>query len=63
MPWRQTVKEGLANFFDDVLFTRRNCHHHKTKDDRLTPRTLKLAWADNDRWILGLAAVKEVASC
>lgn len=53
----------LANFFDDVLFTRRNCHHHKTKDDRLTPRTLKLAWADNDRWILGLAAVKEVASC
>lgn len=53
----------LANFFDDVLFTRRNCHHHKTKDDRLTPRTLKLAWADDDRWILGLAAVKEVASC
>lgn len=53
----------LANFFDDVLFTRRNCHHHKTKDDRLTPRTLKLAWADNDRWILGLAVVKEVASC
>lgn len=53
----------LANFFDDVLFTRRNCHHHKTKDDRLTPRMLKLAWADNDRWILGLAAVKEVASC
>lgn len=53
----------LANFFDDVLFTLRNCHHHKTKDDRLTPRTLKLAWADNDRWILGLAAVKEVASC
>ncbi len=53
----------LANFFDDVLFTRRNCHHHKPKDDRLTPRTLKLAWADNDRWILGLAAVKEVASC
>ena len=52
----------LANFFDDVLFTQRNCHHHKTKDDRLTPRTLKLAWADNDRWILGLAAVKEVAS-
>lgn len=53
----------LANFFDDVLFTRRNCHHHKTKDDRLTPRTLKLVWADDDRWILGLAAVKEVASC
>lgn len=53
----------LAEFFDKVLFTRNGGHHHKTKDDRLTPRTLKLAWADNDRWILGLAAVKEVASC
>lgn len=53
----------LAEFFDKVLFTRRSCHHHMTKDDRLTPRTLKLAWADSDRWILGLAAVKEVTSC
>lgn len=53
----------LAEFFDEVLFTRNGGHHHKTKDDRLTPRTLKLAWADDDRWILGLAAVKEVASC
>lgn len=53
----------LAEFFDKVLFTRNGGHHHSIKDDRLTPRTLKLAWADNDRWILGLAAVKEVASC
>lgn len=53
----------LAEFFDKVLFTRRSCHHHMTKDDRLTPRTLKLAWADSDCWILGLAAVKEVTSC
>lgn len=53
----------LAEFFDEVLFTRNGGHHHKTKDDRLTPRTLKLARADDDRWILGLAAVKEVASC
>ena len=59
-------KEGqkvLAGFFDHVLFTNRNCHHHQQKDDGLTPRTLKLAWADNDRWILGLASVKEVPSC
>lgn len=53
----------LAEFFDKVLFTRNGGHHHKTKDDRLTPRTLKLARADNDCQILGLAAVKEVASC
>lgn len=59
-------KEGqkvLAGFFDHVLFTRKNCHHHLQKDDGLTPRTLKLAWADSDRWILGLASVKEVFSC
>lgn len=53
----------LAEFFDKVLFTRRSCHHHMTKDDRLTPRTLKLAWADSDRWILGLAEVEEVTPC
>lgn len=59
-------KEGrkiLAGFFDRVLFTRGNCHHHLQKDDGLTPRTLKLAWANSDRWILGLASVKEVSSC
>lgn len=59
-------KEGqkvLAGFFDHVLFTRRSCHHHQQKDDGLTPRTLKLAWADSDRWILGLASIKEVSSC
>lgn len=59
-------KEGqkvLAGFFDHVLFTRRSCHHHQQKDDGLTPRTLKLAWAGSDRWILGLASIKEVSSC
>lgn len=59
-------KEGqkvLAGFFDHVLFTGRSCHHHLQKDDGLTPRTLKLAWADSDRWILGLASIKEVSSC
>lgn len=53
----------LAEFFDKVLFTRRSCHHHMTKDDKLTPRTLKLAWVHDDCQILGLAAVKEVTSC
>lgn len=59
-------KEGqkvLASFFDHVLFTKKSCHHHFQKDDGLTPRTLKLAWEDSDRWILGLASVKEVQPC
>lgn len=53
----------LASFFDRVLFTNRSCHHHQQKDDGLTPRTLKLAWAGSERWILGLASIKEVSSC
>ena len=64
-------KQVLASFFDHVLFstwnrqTRRRepAHHHQRDDDVLTPRTLKLAYTGGDRWILGLAAVKEVAGC
>ena len=62
-PSQEEGQKVLAKFFDNVLFTRKNCHHHGDKDGKLTPRTLKLATTGSDRWILGLASLKEVASC
>lgn len=64
-------KEVLASFFDYVLFSKKNrqtrrlepAHHHLRDDDVLTPRTLKLAYTGGDRWILGLASVKDVTEC
>lgn len=62
-PSEEEGQEVLAKFFDEVLFTGKGCHHHEAKDGDLTPRTLKLATTGSDRWILGLASIKEVSSC
>ncbi|KMO85337.1 hypothetical protein AB840_14090 [Megasphaera cerevisiae DSM 20462] len=60
-------RQVLAQFFDDIFTTKdrrthmkQPAHHHQQDDDRLTPRTLKLAMTEGERWIMGLASVKEV---
>lgn len=57
----------LAKYFDEHFslwnrktHQREGAHQHQYKDDKLTPRTLKLAQTGTNRYLLGLAAVNEV---
>jgi CRISPR-associated protein Csm5 len=60
-------RQLLTQFFDDIFTTKdrrthmkQPAHHHRRDDDMLTPRTLKLAMTEGERWIMGLTSVKEV---
>jgi len=60
-------KKILARYFDDI-FTNTNrrtkqrepAHYHVRDDDKITPRTLKLAMTDNECWLMGIASVREI---
>lgn len=60
-PTQQEGQKNLATYLDKVFFRRgRPAHYHQRDDQGLTPRTVKLARFGHERWLMGLASVKEV---
>lgn len=57
-------KEGqqiLAKYLDKAFSRKQQPDHYHLRDDQeLTPRTVKLARFGQERWLMGLASVKEV---
>lgn len=61
-PDEHTGQKKLAEYFDNV-FSGKNNHYHQKMDQKITPRTLKLAQTQRDRYIMGLCAMKELSGC
>lgn len=60
-PTQEEGQKTLATYLDKVFFRRgRPDHYHQRDDQGLTPRTVKLARFGHERWLMGLASVKEV---
>lgn len=60
-PSQEEGQQTLAKYLDSVFRKwRLPAHYHQRDDQGLTPRTVKLARFGQERWLLGLASVKEV---
>lgn len=60
-PSQEEGQQTLAKYLDSVFRKRKlPAHYHQRDDQRLTPRTVKLARFGHERWLMGLASVKEV---
>jgi len=60
-PSQEEGQQALAKYLDSVFCKGKlPAHYHQRDDQGLTPRTVKLARFGQERWLLGLASVKEV---
>ncbi len=60
-PSQEEGQQTLAKYLDKAFHKGwRPAHYHQRDDQGLTPRTVKLARFGQERWLLGLASVKEV---
>lgn len=61
------TQELLAKYFDRVFTSwdrrthqRKPAHHHVERDDDITPRTLKLAFTEEEEYRMGMATIREI---
>lgn len=60
-PNQKEGQQTLAKYLDKAFSRKQQPDHYHLRDDQeLTPRTVKLARFGQERWLMGLASVKEV---